>query len=310
MCDCRRWTSVTRMAAPTDDGIAAVRALLGSKPRPVGWEERRARIEEVGGAWPVAGDIAFESVDAGGVPAEWSRAPGVAEDRVLLFLHGGGYCSGSIASHRTMAAEAGRAAEVSVLAVGYRLAPEHPYPAALDDALAAWDWLLAEGYAPERIVVGGDSAGGGLSLALWQELAQTGRTVPSCLWLVSPWVDLTLSGASMDDNDAIDPLLHRAYLDELATAYVPTGMARDDPRVSPLFADLTGLPPTLIGVGNDETLLDDSVRLARAAAIAGVDVQLHAFPGMIHAFPLWNAVLAEARDALAEFGRFARTHLA
>jgi acetyl esterase/lipase len=298
------------MAAPTDGGIAAVRALLGSKPRPVGWTERRARIEEVGGAWPIADDIAFESVDAGGVPAEWSRSPDADADGVLLFLHGGGYCSGSIASHRTMAAEAGRAARVGALAIEYRLAPEHPFPAALEDALAAWDWLLAQGFAPQQIIVGGDSAGGGLTLALWQELTRAERPGPACLWLVSPWTDLTLSGASMDDNAAIDPLLHRPYLGELAAAYVPTSIARDDARVSPLFADLTGLPPTLIATGTDETLLDDSVRFARAAAIAGVDVQLHAFPGMIHAFPLWNAVLAEARDALAEFGRFARTHLA
>jgi acetyl esterase/lipase len=292
-----------------DDGIDAVRAMLGAKARPVGWLERRARIAEVGGAWPLADDIELETVDAGGVPAEWSRAPAVGTAGVLLFLHGGGYCSGSLVSHRTMAAEAGRAAGVPTLAVDYRLAPEHPFPAAIDDAATAWEWLLAEGHRPEEIIVGGDSAGGGLSLALWQWLDRSGRSGPAGLWLVSPWTDLTLSGASIDDNDAVDPLLHRAYLEELVTAYVPPDVARDDPRVSPLFADLTGLPPTLVQVGTDETLLDDAVRLARAAALAGADVQLHAFPRMIHAFPLWNAVLAEARRALAEFGDFARARL-
>lgn len=297
------------MTTRDDSGIEQVRALLGSKPRPVGWAERRARILEVGSAWPVAGDIAFEPADAGGVAAEWSRAPGADTTRVLLFLHGGGYCSGSIASHRTMTAEAGRAAGIRTLALEYRLAPEHPFPAAPTDALAAWDWLIATGIAPNQIVVGGDSAGGGLSLALWQELRRTGREGPACLWLVSPWTDLTMSGASVDDNDAIDPLLHRSYLEELAAAYVPPGVARADPRVSPLFADLTGLPPTLVQVGADETLLDDSVRLVRAAARAEADVRLHVLPHMIHAFPLWNAVLPAARAALAEFGDFARQHL-
>lgn len=297
------------MSAYDDSGIEQVRVLLGSKPRPVGWAERRARIEEVGSAWPVADDIEFEPTDAGGVPAEWSRAPGADTTRALLFLHGGGYCSGSIASHRTMAAEAGRAAGIRTLALEYRLAPEHPFPAALADALAAWDWLAATGFAPNQIVVGGDSAGGGLTLALWQELRRAGRESPVCLWLVSPWTDLTMSGASVDENDVIDPLLHRPYLEELAPAYVLDGVARDDPRVSPLFADLTDLPPTLVQVGADETLLDDSVRLVRAAARAEADARLHVLPHMIHAFPLWDAVLPAARTALAEFGDFARQHL-
>ncbi|WP_127819041.1 alpha/beta hydrolase [Microbacterium sp. CPCC 204701] len=298
------------MRATDENGIDVVRQLLGAKPRPVGWAERRARIVEVGGAWPVAADIAFETVDAGGVPAEWSRAPGADTSRVLLFLHGGGYCSGSLASHRTMATEAGRAAGISTLSLEYRLAPEHPYPAALDDARAAWTWLERQGFAADRIVVGGDSAGGNLGLALWRDLRDAGRPAPAALWLVSPWTDLTVSGASIDDNDAIDPLLHRAYLEELATAFVPEGIPHDDPRVSPLFADLTGLPPTLVQVGADETLLDDSVRLVRAAALAEADVRLHVFPHMIHAFPLWNAVLPAARAALGEFGMFARTYLA
>ena len=297
------------MAPIEDDGIDAVRAMLGAKARPVGWVERRARITEVGGAWPLADDIELETVDAGGVPAEWSHSPAAGTAGVLLFLHGGGYCSGSLVSHRTMAAEAGRASGLPALAVDYRLAPEHPFPAAIDDAATAWEWLLAEGHRPEEIIVGGDSAGGGLSLALWQRLHREGRAGPAGLWLVSPWTDLTISGASIDDNDAVDPLLHRAYFEELATAYVPADVRRDDPRVSPLFADLAGLPPTLVHVGTDETLLDDSVRLVRAAALAGADVRLHVFPRMIHAFPLWNAVLPEARRALAEFAGFAEARL-
>ncbi|MFS0732595.1 alpha/beta hydrolase fold domain-containing protein [Microbacterium sp. 1P10UB] len=236
----------TGTAGDDPTGMAGVRLMLGSRPRPVGWAARRQRIEEVGTTWPVADDIRLESVDAAGVSAEWSTAPGAAASDVLLFLHGGGYCSGSIVSHRSLATEAGRAAGVRTLALQYRLAPEHPFPAALDDALAAWDWLLASGCAPDRIVVGGDSAGGGLALALWQVLRGRGVATPAGLWLVSPWTDLTLSGASMTEKDAADPLLHRPYLDELAAAYLAGGVGRREPLVSPLFADLTGLPPTLV----------------------------------------------------------------
>lgn len=289
--------------------ITAVRALLGSRPRPVGWAERRERIEEVGTVWPAAADIALEPVDAAGVPAEWSRAPGINPSRALMFLHGGGYASGSIVSHRALATEAGRAIGAPALAVGYRRAPEHPFPAAVDDAARAWGWLRAQGFAAESIVVGGDSAGAGLSLALWQRLRDAGEPGPGCLWLVSPWTDLTVSGATIEAKDAVDPLLHRAYLEELAAAYVPAGVSRDDPMVSPLFADLTGLPATLIQVGTDETLLDDAVRLAAAAAYRDAPVTLQAWPHMIHAFPLWNRGLVEGRQALAALGAFVRSAL-
>lgn len=286
-----------------------MRAMLGSRPRPVGWGERRARIDEVGSAWPVAGDISRETADVQGLAGEFSAAPGADASRVLLFLHGGGYCSGSIVSHRSMATEAGRSAGIRTLAVEYRRAPEHPFPAAVDDAVLAWHWLRDRGIPAERIVVGGDSAGGGLAVALWQRLRDAGLPTPAALWLVSPWTDLTMSGESIEAKDGVDPLLHRPYLTELADAYVPHGTPRSDPLVSPLFADLSGLPPTLIQVGTDETLLDDSVRLARAAALAGAAVTLQTYPRMIHAFPLWNAVLPEARRALGEFGAFVRTQL-
>lgn len=289
-------------------GIGAVRAMLSAKPRPQGWGQRRERIDEVGATWPLADDIELVTVDVGGMPAEWSLAPGADPSRVLLFFHGGGYCSGSIASHRDLATEAGRAAGTRTLAVAYRRAPEHPFPAAIEDAVGAWRWLLQQGYSPDRIVVGGDSAGAGLTLALWQEMRRTGEPMPKCLWLVSPWTDLTLSGGSLVTKDGVDPLLHRAYLDELASAYVPDGVGRDDPLVSPLFADLTGLPPTLIQVGTDETLLDDAVRFAAAAAHADAEVTLQAWPHMIHAFPLWSGWLEEGRAALAQLGSFVRAH--
>jgi monoterpene epsilon-lactone hydrolase len=285
--------------------IAAVRALLGAKPRPVGWAERRARIEEVGSVWPVAADVALTPADAGGVPAEWSIVPGSDPSRVLMFFHGGGYCSGSIVSHRRMVTEAGRAAKVRTLAVAYRLAPEHPFPAALDDALSAWRFLRNQGIAAAHIAVGGDSAGGGLTVALINRLRDLGEELPGCAWLCSPWTDLTMSGSTLTTKDAVDPLIHKGYLEELAAAYVPAGMDRKDPRVSPLYSDLKGFPPTLIQVGAAETLLADATRFATAAGAADVAVTLEIWPHMIHAWQMWNAHLDAGRRALASAGAFA-----
>jgi epsilon-lactone hydrolase len=293
--------------APSE--IDAVRALLSAKPRPVGWEERRRRIDEVGSVWPVAADIKLEPVDLDGVRAEWSIAPGADRSRVLMFFHGGGYCSGSIVSHRRMVTEAGRAGGLRTLAVGYRLAPEHPFPAAYDDALTVWRRLRRDGYAANRIAVGGDSAGGGLTLGLAGELKRAGEELPGCLWLASPWTDLTMSGATLVSKSAVDPLIHKEYLEELAGAYLPEGMERKDPRISPLYADLSRLPPTLIQVGSAETLLEDSTRFAAAAGAADVSVTLEIWPHMIHAWPMWNARLEPGRRALANAGAFIRRHV-
>ena len=284
--------------------IEAIRALLSSTPRPAGWAERRQRLDEVGSAWPVADDVKLGAVDLDGVPGEWSIAPGSDASRVLMFFHGGGYCSGSIASHRRMVTEAGRYAGARTLAVGYRLAPEHPSPAALDDALVAWRFLRRQGIAAARIAVGGDSAGGGLTAALINRLRASGDEKPACAWLVSPWTDLTMSGSTMASKDAADPLIHKPYLEELAAAYLPATLDRKDPRVSPLCADLRGFPPLLVQAGSDETLLDDAVRFAAAAGAADVAGTLEIWPRMIHAWPLWNARLEAGRRALARAGAF------
>lgn len=289
--------------------IDAVRSLLSSKPRPVGWSERRQRLDEVGSVWPVADDIRLEAVQLDGFPAEWSIAPQSDASRVLMYLHGGGYCSGSILSHRRLVTEAGRAAAVRTLAVGYRLAPENPFPAALDDALTAWRFLLEQGFAAENIVIGGDSAGGGLTVALINRLREAQAALPACAWLISPWTDLTLSGQTLATKDAVDPIIHKVYLGELADAYVPAAIDRTDPRVSPLYADLKGLPSLLIQVGSAETLLADATRFAAAAGAADVRVTLEIWPQMIHAWPLWNAHLAPGREALVSAGAFMRTHL-
>ena len=288
--------------------IDAVRDLLRSRPRPVGWAERRERLDAVGSASPLAEDIRLEPVEAGGVPAEWSLAPGSDPSKALLFFHGGGYCSGSIASHRGLVTEVGRAANVRTLAVGYRLAPEHPFPAAIEDALAAYGFLLQQGIAPEKIAIGGDSAGGGLTLAAITRLRDGGTPLPGCAWLVSPWVDLQMTGASLADKADVDPLISKPYLEELASAYL-AGADPAGPLVSPLHAELTGLPPMLVQVGSAETLLDDALRIARRAGAADVPVNLEIWPHMIHAWHLWAAQLADGRRAIASAGAFIRARL-
>jgi len=292
----------------TDVGIDAIRALLAAKPRPVGWAARRARIEEVGSVWPVADDIRTEPVDLGGLSGEWSLAPGSDTDRVLLYFHGGGFCSGSIVSHHRLVTEAGRAAGMRTLAVAYRLAPEHPYPAAQEDAMAAWHFVRGQGIAAGRIAIAGDSAGGNLAIGLVNRLRAEGAPQPACNWLLSPWTDLTQSCAILSTKESDDPLIHRPYLDHLAAAYAGPADRRD-PMLSPLFSDLAGFPPTLIQVGSAEALLDDSVRFAAAAGAADVAVTLQVWPHMIHAWPMWNARLAEGGAALETAGAWIRQRM-
>jgi epsilon-lactone hydrolase len=289
--------------------IEAIRALLSSKPRPVGWPERRKRLDDVGSVWPVADDVTLSAVDVSGMQGEWSMVPGSDPSRVLMFFHGGGYCSGSILSHRRLVTEAGRAAGVRTLALGYRLAPEHPFLAAYDDALNAWRFLREQNISAGHIAIAGDSAGAGLTVALISQLRHADEELPGCAWLISPWTDLTLSGSTLASKDAVDPLMHRQYLNELADAYLPVGMDRKDPRVSPLYAGLSGFPPMLIQVGSAETLLDDATRVAAAAGAADVRLTLEIWPNMIHAWPLWNAGLEPGRRALANAGAFIREHL-
>ncbi len=284
--------------------IEAGRALLSSKPRPVGWPGRRQRLDDVGSVWPVADDVKLVAVDVNGVPGEYSIVPGSDPSCVLIFFHGGGYCSGSILSHRRIVTEAGRAAGMRTLAIAYRLAPENPFPAAYDDVLKAWRFLRNQGIPAARIAIGGDSAGAGLAVALINQLRDAHEELPACAWLLSPWTDLTMSGSTLASKDAVDPLIHKDYLNELADAYLTPGMDRKDPRVSPLYADLRSFPPTLIQVGSAETLLDDATRFAAVAGAADVPVTLEIWPHMIHAWHLWNAHLEPGRRALVSAGAF------
>ena len=289
--------------------IDTIRALLKDKPRPTTYAERRERINAIGAAYPPPADIPRTPCDAGGVPGEWSLAPGSDAERVLLYFHGGGYCSGSIISHRGMVTEAGRAAGMRTLAVEYSLAPEHPFPAGLEDALAAYGFLRQQGYAPAQIAIGGDSAGGGLTLATLIRLREAGEAMPGAAWLISPWVDLEMTGGTITSKAPVDPLISEGYLRELAGAYIGGGNARN-PLISPLHADLSGLPPVLVQVGSAEELLDEAVWITGRLGAADVKVTLEVWPHMIHAWPLWNTVLADGRAALASAGAFMRAHLA
>src|ERR1700722_12208936 len=192
--------------------------------------------------------------------------------------------------------------------LGRRL-PAGPPASTSDDALTVWRRLRRDGYAANRIAVGGDSAGANLALALVEELKRAGENLPGCLWLLSPWVDLTMSGATLTSKSGVDPLIQKGYLEELAAAFAPAGMDRKDPRLSPLYADLKGLPPTLVQIGSAETLLDDAVRFAAAAGAADVSTTLQIWPHIIHAWPLWNAHLEPGRRALGHAGAFFKEHL-
>ena len=292
-----------------DADIAALRAMLASQPRPSGPAERRQRLDSIGSALGVPDDARLETVQINSVEAEWSTTPAADVARVVLYLHGGGYMAGSIVSHRYIAIEIGRAARARTLALDYRRAPEHTYPSQLKDALAAYRYLLDRGMAPGKIAVGGDSAGGNLTLALLIALRTQGLPLPACGWLVSPWSDLRSSGATMQSKASVDPLIQKPYLLELAQNFVG-GRDLSDPLVSPQHADLTGLPPLLIQVGSEETLLDDSVTLAGRAGAAGVATTLQIWPDMIHAFPMFFPRVAASRQATSDAGSFIRRHFA
>jgi acetyl esterase/lipase len=291
-----------------DAEIDVIREIIASHPRPAGLSERRKRLDALGGQYALPTDVRVEAVDANGVAAEWTTTPGADPGRVIMFLHGGGYISGSLDSHRHMVAQAGREARARTLALGYRLAPEHPFPAALEDAIAGYRFLLSQGLEPKHIAVAGESAGGGLAVATLVSVRDAGLALPACTWCSSPWVDLEASGDSMTTKAPVDPLIQKPYSLELAAAYL-NGADPRTPLASPIYAELKGLPPMLIQVGSAETLLDDAVRLARVAGAADVRVTLEVWPDMIHAWHLFYQQVAAGRHALAAVGAFIRSML-
>jgi epsilon-lactone hydrolase len=279
------------------------RASGNQAPANVG--EARANFAPAGPVPPVPDDVLVTEVTAGGVRAHWLAAPGADADRVLLFLHGGGYRLGSLGSDGELAARLGRASGMRVLFPEYRLAPEHPFPAAIDDVLAVWQWLRTDQQvSASSIAVAGDSAGGGLTVALLVATRDAGDVLPAAAVLMSPTVDLTSSGASMTDRADQDPISTPALLRQLASDYL-AGADPKTPLASPLFASLSGLPPLLVQVGTADLLLSDSERLAEAAAEAGVDVTLEIGESLPHVYQLMLGT-PEAAAATERVGKFLR----
>jgi monoterpene epsilon-lactone hydrolase len=292
------------------DSIDALRhqqqAKAGLAPQTL--KERRAAFAPAGQLHPVPDDVLVTDVIAGGVPAHWLAAPGADSGRVLLFLHGGGYELGSVRSDGELAARLGRAGGMRVLFPEYRLAPEHPFPAAIDDVLAAWHWLRSDqGLSPRSLAVAGDSAGGGLAVALLVAARDAGTALPPAAVLMSPTVDLTSSGASMTERADQDPVSTPAMLGQFAAEYL-AGADPRTPLASPLFAALSGLAPLLIQVGTADLLLSDSERLATAAASAGVDVTLEVGEGLPHVYQLLLGT-PEAAAATEQIGAFLRARV-
>jgi acetyl esterase/lipase len=266
--------------------------------------ELRARMEAMVGALPLIDGTTVEPLDVDGVPAEWVRPATVAApDACILYLHGGGYVIGSCNTHRPLASHLAARTGLPVLLVDYRLGPEHVFPAAVDDAVTAYAWLLARRFEPGRVVVAGDTAGGGLTLATLLALRDREIALPALAVPISPWTDLTLSGDSMTSMADRDPMVKREGLQRMADWYVGDGDA-GAPLVSPLFGDLHGLPPLLIHVGEVETLRDDAVRFAERARAAGVDVTLEVWPEMIHVWHVFGAAVPESEAAVTRVAEF------
>lgn len=294
------------MASPELDTVLRMIRARAEEVR-VTIDDFRLSYERIMATWPMDDDISTERIGAGGVPAEWIVAPEAQDGRVLLYLHGGGYIFGSTRTHRVMLAHISRAAQTRVLGLDYRLAPECPFPAAVDDSVAAYRWLLANGEDPKKIVIGGDSAGGGLMVAVLVALRYLGEPMPAAGVGISAWTDMESTGRSFITNAEVDPVVNRERLVNLGKTY----LAGKDPRAplaSPIHADLTGLPPLLLQVGSTETLLDDSNELAKRAREAGVEAEVDVWDDMPHVWHHYAPILPEARQAIKRIGEFMRKH--
>jgi acetyl esterase/lipase len=265
----------------------------------------RSSAETIANVFPVASDVQVEPVDIDGIAAEWLSAPGADPERVMLYLHGGGYVICSVNTHRDLASRLSRAAAARVLIIDYRLAPEHPHPAAVDDAVNAYRWLLGRGIDPTRTTIAGDSAGGGLTVAALLALRDQQERLPAAAVCLSPWVDLEATGESMVTKADVDPMVKPEILRKMAAHYLG-GLDPRTPLAAPLHADLSGLPPLLIQVGTAETLLDDATRLAAKAREAGGDVTLEPWEDMVHVWHIFAPLLPEGQRAIERIGEFVR----
>jgi len=292
------------MSQATETGgseIDAVIALIEANPFSEDLAEARAQMDAMGA--PIADDIKVEKVDADGVPCQMLTPPGADTDRVIVYVHGGGYVFGSLVSHGGTVGELARASNCCALQVDYRLAPEHPYPAAVEDSCTAFRYLVKNGTAPEKITVMGDSAGGGLAIATIVELRDAGDQGPGAAVCLSPWVDLEGTGESVTARADVDPMVNPDMLLAIAGTYL-AGQDAKSPTASPIHANLSGLPPVLIQVGEREILYSDSEALATKAKIAGADVTMEEWPEMVHVWHLFYPMLTEARNAIKRAGEF------
>jgi epsilon-lactone hydrolase len=289
----------------SDPEIIALRDIIAKRVRSDDIAQRRRDIDSRGLQYKLASDIAVEPLNAGGVKAEWTTTPDADRGKAVLYLHGGGYVIGSLDSHRHLVAEIGRAARARALAVDYRLAPEHPFPAAVEDAVAAYRFLLASGVPAGGITIAGDSAGGGLVVAAMLAIRDASLPQPACGWPISPWVDMEAIGESMVSKAAADPTVQKAGILDMAKQYL-NGADPRSPLAAPIYGELRGLAPLLIQVGAAETLLDDAIRLAQVAGAADVAVDLQIWPEMIHVWHMYHPELAAGRRAIEAGGAFAR----
>ena len=294
-------------AAPIDLAIEHIRRVYR------GWN-RETTVAQMRRDWDAAFagctvPVSCERVSAGGVDGEWIVPAAPAKDKAILYFHGGGFRLGSVSSHRDLIARISEASCCRMLAINYRLAPEHRFPAPLEDALAAYGWMLDHGLRPENVAFAGDSAGGNLVLGAIIDLRERGLPLPSAGVLLSPWTDLAATGDSYVSRAEVDPIHQRPMILALAKNYLGEHGDPRNPLASPLYADLKGLPPLLIQVGNRETVLDDSTIFADRARAAGVDVELQIWDGMIHVFQMFGAELSEARQAIGWIAGFLDRHL-
>lgn len=265
-------------------------------------EEQRATYEALLGAVPIPDDVTVEPIKIEHLDADWVSVPSSRQDIAILYLHGGGYLVGSNVGYREFGGRLARATRSRVCLLNYRLAPEHPFPGAVEDAVMAFQWLLSEGHDPARVVIAGDSAGGGLTFAAMLALRDADRRLPACAVTFSPWVDLEGTGASMQPGAVDDPLVAGDTIGPMASAYAGDDLT--NPLASPLHGDLAGLPPVQVHVGSREVLLDDSRRISAKARDAGVTVELHEEDGLIHVWPVLIPAAPESAATLEAAARF------
>lgn len=294
-------------AAPVDTVIAQIRSVYGKWGRTTPVETMRRDWDDL-----FRGRAAFmplRQVNAGGVSGEWISTTDAASGRTILYLHGGGFRLGSIESHRDLLQRLSRAANACVLAINYRLCPEYRFPAPVEDALAAYRWMLGQGILPARIAIAGDSAGAGLAVSTMLAAKAQRLQLPGAAVLMSAWTDMEAIGRSYETLAARDPIHQRAMILALAKGYLGEAGNPKDPLASPIYGDLRGLPPMLMQCGGRETLVDDTVVFAEKARAVGVDVEVQIFDDMIHVFQMFATDLAEARQAIASAGDFVRKHV-